>query len=255
MTKEKEMQAPHWIRIGTSGAPVVVFGHGWGRSHHDFIPVAEALSPIADCLLFDLPGFGESERPGESWGSEEYAADMLEGLTGEFGLRRFVWVGHSFGGRIGLRLAARKIPELAHLVIVAGAGVPRPSTAWERLRRRYRTARFRWARRGTTSDADLIELEKRFGSPDYVQSRELGLRDIFLNAVSEDQSDRLAGIACPTTLIYGSRDTETPPSVGRAIHRLIPNSEYVECPEFGHISILDRGRHQIALAVKERLSG
>lgn len=244
----------HSIRIGTPGAPAVVFGHGWGRSHRDFIPVAEALAPVADCHLIDLPGFGASIRPEASWGSAEYADYLALYLPDALGLTRFAWVGHSFGGRIGLRLAVAAPQLLRQLVIVAGAGVPRRLTAREQMKRRYNGWRFRRLRDRARSEEERIALEKRFGSADYVASRESGMRDIFTATISENQSDALPRITAPTVLIYGSNDTETPPETGRAMAALIPGASYVECPGYDHISILDRGRHQIALAAKEGLN-
>lgn len=246
------MKAPHSIKIGTEGAPAVVFAHGWGRSHRDFIPVAEALAPVAQCYLLDLPGFGDSPRPDAGWGTQDYAQYLQTHLREDLGLDHYIWVGHSFGGRIGLRLAAAQAP-LDHLVIVAGAGVPREVARSEQIKRRFRGRLFKLRKRLARGEDALAALEARFGSADYVHSREIGMRDIFLSTISEDQSADLPGISVPTTLIYGARDTETPPEIGRKIADLVPGSTYVECPEFDHISILDRGRHQIALAVKTAL--
>lgn len=248
------MQPPHFIRIGTPGAPKVVFAHGWGRSHRDFIPVAEALAPSIDAYLFDLPGFGKSERPEEAWGSADYADFMARYIVGDLAIPRCVWVGHSFGGRIGLRLGVQAPGMLDHLVIVAGAGVPRSVSRAERWKRKWNGRKFQRLKAQARDEDALIALEKRFGSPDYVASRESGMRDIFVNTISEDQNADLPKIPTPTTLIYGAEDTETPPEIGRKIAGLVPDSTYIECPHYDHISILDRGRHQIALAVKEAIA-
>ncbi|WP_066557020.1 alpha/beta fold hydrolase [Croceicoccus bisphenolivorans] len=248
------MQAPNYIRIGTPGAPKVVFAHGWGRSHRDFIPVAEALAPSIDAYLFDLPGHGKSERPDEAWGTVEYAEYMARYITVDMALGSCVWVGHSFGGRVGLRLGVQSPGMLDHLVIVAGAGVPRTVTTRERWKRKWNGRKFQKLKAAAKTEDDLIALEKRFGSPDYVMSRETGMRDIFVKTISEDQSPDLHRIPTPTTCIYGSADTETPPEIGKKIASLVPNGTYIECPHYDHISILDRGRHQIALAIKEAVT-
>lgn len=240
------------LQIGAVDAPPVVFGHGWARDHRDFIPVAEALAPVARSYLLDLPGFGASPRPDAAWGTAEYATHLRDYIQNELGLTRYIWVGHSFGGRIGLRLGVAGAP-LDHLVIVAGAGVPRDVSVYEQMRRDVRRARFRYLRRRAKNEQEILDLEERFGSADYVQSRALGLRDIFTATISEDQSAQLGRILCPTTLIYGGKDTETPPEIGRKMADRIVGATYVECPEFDHISVLDRGRHQIALAVKSGL--
>ncbi|MDC9701126.1 MAG: alpha/beta hydrolase [Alphaproteobacteria bacterium] len=248
------MKLPHSIRIGTQGMPDVVFGHGWGRSHHDFIPVAEAIAPFANSLLLDLPGFGMSEPPEEAWGSRDYATYLVRYLKNHLGLKEFMWVGHSFGGRIGLCLASHQDSGIRHLLIVAGAGLPcsLPLSVW--LRNAYRLICFRLARHLVGSGTALIALEERYGSPDYVQSRSLGLRDVFLHVVSENLLPEINRVHCPSTLIYGEGDIVTPPEIGRRFHRLIPDSVFIECPVFDHFSILSRGKHQIALAVREGLA-
>ncbi|WP_230293539.1 alpha/beta fold hydrolase [Croceicoccus sp. Ery5] len=247
------MKPPHHIRIGTPGAPKVAFGHGWDRSHRDFIPVAEALAPLIDAYLFDLPGFGKTERPDDAWGTVEYADYMARHMVDQLGFDLCTWVGHSLGGRIGLRLGRRSGGLIERLVIVAGAGVPRSRSRWEQFKGKRRSARFQRLKAQAKDEATLIALEKKFGSPDYVHSRETGMRDIFTATVTEDQTAELPRITMPTTLIYGADDVDTPPEVGRKIASLVPAASYVEVPFCDHISILDRGRHQIALAIKEGL--
>ena len=80
------------------------------------------------------------------------------------------------------------------------------------------------------------------------------MRDIFIQTVKEDQTNDVGRIIAPTYLIYGAKDTETPPAEGRILHDRIPNSVYIECPEFDHLSVLTRGRHQIANVLKDILT-
>ena len=242
------------IKIGDVGSPHVFFGHGWGRDHSDFIPVAEAISPFARSILLDLPGFGLSERPEASWGTIEYADYIRQAIANEYGVDHYIWVGHSFGGRIGLRLAAQGDHKPSKLLIVAGAGLKKSRSTTERLRSAVRSQRFKFAKRSAKTETEIVKLEESFGSSDYVQSRGLGLRDIFVKTVTEDQAESVSRIGCPTTLIYGGRDQETPPEIGERLHSTIPNSELIICPEFGHIELLDRGRHQIALKIKQWLA-
>lgn len=242
------------VELGRKDAFPVVFAHGWGRDHKDLLATAELVAPSARVILLDLPGFGESPRPEPAWDTIDYAKAVLAHLD-SLGIDRFHWVGHSFGGRIGLRLAAMHDNRVEHLFIVAGAGVKRPTNLLKKLRGKGRSMVFQQKKaRATTQDA-LVELEREYGSPDYVQSREIGMRDIFLKTIQEDQSSELAKIECPTSLIYGGKDTETPPVIGKLIHAAIRHSDYVECPEYDHHSILSRGRHQIATMLLEELKG
>ena len=244
---------PNMVQIGDTSKPAVVFGHGWGRTYRDFIPVAEALAPVASSYLVDFPGFGDTPRPDETWSTEEYAEHMLGVLQSLYGLSDFIWVGHSFGGRVGMRIAAAHPETVRHLFLIASAGVPRSRSTLQKLKGRRRGLEFKFRKSMAKDDAALQALEAQYGSLDYVQSRETGLRDIFVQTVNENQTGTLGSISSPTTLIYGGRDTDTPVEVGQKLAAGIPNSELIVCPHYDHISILDRGRHQIALCIKEQL--
>lgn len=240
-------------KSGAENGIPVVFAHGWGRDHTDFVPAAELLGDAAPIVLLDLPGFGQSKRPEGDWTTQDYAVAVRAFLKDELGITRFIWVGHSFGGRIGLRLAAMADSPLEHLHIVGGAGLKLPKPLMAQIRDKWRGWQFKKQKADAKTDAELIALEKQFGSADYVNSRDLGLRDIFIRTVEEDQTKELRKINCATTLLYGGKDTETPPALGKALHQGIAKSTYVECPEFDHISILSRGRHQLATLILESL--
>lgn len=240
----------HFVRIGATDGPVVVFAHGWGRSHRDFIPVAEALAPMCQSILLDLPGFGASVRPKQIWGTKDYAQYCAKFIQ-QLNAGPVIWVGHSFGGRIGLRLASAHSKILRATVLVASAGIPRTRSLLEQIKGKIRANQFKIAKMFVRSEAARIALEKQFGSTDYVQSRETGMRDIFLATINEDQTKDVKHIKVPMALIYGEVDKETPPEIGMRLNRLIKQSYYLECEGLDHLGVLDRGRHQIALAVKQ----
>src|SRR5579875_2176145 len=108
------------------GAPApgglhLVWGHGWGQSGAALLPLAEALKAFASSSLIDFPGFGKSANPPETWGTADYAdavAAWLPTITRE----KIVWLGHSFGGRVGIQLAARHPQLVKGLVLIASAG-------------------------------------------------------------------------------------------------------------------------------------
>jgi pimeloyl-ACP methyl ester carboxylesterase len=245
----------NFVEIGKGTTPGIVFAHGWARDHRDFIPTAEALVATQKSLLVDLPGFGATPRPTESWTTKEYADDAAAFIREKIG-RPIVWVGHSFGGHVGLRLAIQHPDVLRGLIIVSSPGVPLARPWWVRQRGKLRQAQFRRLRARAKGDpATVAALEKRFGSPDYVASQELGMRDIFLNAVRANQTADLPRIKTPTLFLYGAKDTETPPELGRRMATLVPGARFLLLPEFDHISVLFRGHHIIALRAKEMAEG
>jgi len=79
------------------------------------------------------------------------------------------------------------------------------------------------------------------------------LRPILVKAVGEDLSDVARAVRCPAVLVYGDRDTETPPELGTRFNVLLPGSRLVLLRGFDHWSVLTEGRHQIAQRLGEFL--
>ncbi len=52
-------------------------------------------------------------------------------------------------------------------------------------------------------------------------------------------------------LVYGDRDSETPPEIGTRLNRLMPQSRLIVLRGFDHWSVLTDGRHQIVQRLSE----
>jgi pimeloyl-ACP methyl ester carboxylesterase len=228
----------------------LVWCHGWGQSAAALLPLAETLKPFASSSLLDFPGFGKSPKPPDFWGTAEYA-DFVAGWMRTLEVPRIVWIGHSFGGRVGIQLAARHPDLIQGLVLIASAGLPRKRTLWERVRVEVRKRTFKIARLLLPEGPLLERLRRRMGSRDY---RNAGaLRPILTRVVSEDLTNPAKAVRCPTLLIYGDRDTETPPDMGQRFNALIAGSELVLLDGFDHLTVLTEGRHQLVLRIRKFL--
>ena len=235
-------------QIAGSAAPdrryLFVWGHGWGQDRHAFAALTQGLSRHAAHLLLDFPGFGQSELPPESWGTEHYADAAAELISAHRGHEKLIWVGHSFGGRVGIQLAARYPDLLDGLVLISAAGLPRRRSFFEAIRVRASILLFKTLKRAAQlMGFDQQKLYARFGSADY---RAAGpLRQVFIRVVNEDLSEPAKRIRCPVVLIYGENDTETPPELGQRLAGLIPQSQLTILPGQDHYSVLDAGRHVV----------
>lgn len=228
----------------------LVWGHGWGQSGTALQALAEELKPFASSSLIDFPGFGNSPKPPDSWGTAEYA-DLVASWMRTLERKRLIWIGHSFGGRVGIQLAASHPELVLGLVLIAAAGLQRQRSLLERARFQLKKTAFKTARRFVREGPQLDRLRQRFGSADYRLAG--AMRPILSRVVAEDLSAQAAAIRCPALLIYGTADTETPPEMGRRLNALIPNSELVLLEGFNHLSVLSEGRHQVALRIRKFL--
>lgn len=194
--------------------PRVLALHGWGRRGSDFLDSLDGLSALAP----DLPGFGASPPPADLMGAEGYVT-AIEPLLSEFAGPAVV-VGHSFGGRVGVCLAARYPDRVSRLILT---GVPLLRSAPARKPPfAYRTAR-RMNRWGILSDERLESEKKKRGSADYRAADGL-MRDILVKVVNETYEDQMRQLAMPVDLLWGAEDTEVPLSVAEDSAALIRES-------------------------------
>lgn len=245
---------------GSPSTPTIVMLHGWGQSLIALRPLGELLSCHARVILIDLPGFGNSKPPfsatnkGTGWGTDDYATAVKEFLDSQH-IERFILVGHSLGGRISVRLAHRFPEAVQGLVLIASAGIPRERSFRDKTRQRYfRAIRdiAKFVDRITGRDTLFAKFSSRFGSRDYKSSGEL--RKTFVKVVNEDLSPLAQTISCPTLLLWGEKDTETPVDVARKYNRLIRDSKLYILPNKGHEPFQDVGSHLLTVYI-ERFFG
>jgi pimeloyl-ACP methyl ester carboxylesterase len=232
------------LRTGTcvigEGQPVLAL-HGWGGSVKSFWPVAERLSPHGyQVHLLDLPGFGQSDLPPDVWDVADYMLFVVAYLD-DAGLDRVALLGHSFGGRIGLVLAAEYPQRVSKMVLIDSAGLRTPLTLKQQTRRV-------WAR-AVRQTLDTLGLEqwrdrlrerynRRYASEDYLKAGPL--RETFLRVVDQDLTPFARRVQAPTVLIWGDQDADTPLWQGRQLEQLIPDAGLIVFQGAGHFSYLDR---------------
>lgn len=226
--------------LGDRKSPVIVWGHGWGHTHAAFLPLAESLGRLGRHILIDFPGFGQSPKPETDWDVQDYA-DAVAAWIKTQDLGKIIWVGHSFGGRVGIRLAAKHPELVSGLFLIAAAGLQRKRPLHKKIYFRLRIKLFK-ALKAMGLNQDW--LRSKFGSRDYNNAGPL--RGIFLKTISEDLTDIAQNVRCPVELVYGAGDTETPPEFGERYSRLIPGARVVVLEGEDHYSVLGEGRHQVA---------
>jgi len=194
-------------------APLKVLAlHGWGRSHRDF---EAALGQGFDAVALDLPGFGASPAITHAMNSDEFAlcvAPVLDETN-----HQVVLVGHSHGGRVSMRLAARHPEKVAGVVLVGAPVVQRahrakPSRSLQILKTLVRLH--------LVSEARLEEYRRTHGSADY-RAAEGALRDTLVTVINESFEAELSGLRCPVILLWGADDHDVPIEVAHRAAELI----------------------------------
>lgn len=120
----------------------VLFLHGWGANIKLFDRLMETVSKKYCAAALDLPGFGESEEPSEPWSVDDYVGFVIK-FTRETGLSPVALVGHSFGGRLMIKLLAGGLmPSVKKAVFMDAAGIkPKKSLKQKASLIAYKTGR------------------------------------------------------------------------------------------------------------------
>ena len=217
-------------RFGSGPADVVAL-HGWARSRADFGPTLAGYHALA----IDLPGFGATPAPEAGWTTTQYAAWVADILRE---LDRPVLLGHSFGGRVAVQLAARH-PELTRGLVLTGVPLLRPESAGRPAgpALSYRLVRA-LHRRGLVGEARMESLRRTHGSADYRNAQGV-LREVLVKAVNETYADQLAAVAghgLPVAMVWGRHDTAAPVEMARRAQRQLgPAATLSIVPESAHL--------------------
>ena len=220
-------------RHGAPPARVVAL-HGWRRSHADFDAILAGLDAVAP----DLPGFGASAPPPSAWGSAEYA-EAVRPLCEEGG--PVVLVGHSFGGRVAVMLAAAH-PEVVKGLVLTGTPLWRAAgSAPPRSPIGYRVAR-RLNRIGIISDRAMEARRRQSGSEDYKAATGV-MREVLVKVIGETNDGTyrhaLSQVRCPIELTWGALDSAAPVAVAEEAARSITGAALTVLPGVGHLTPTD----------------
>lgn len=247
-----EGQLLNTVRIGNSGHPIIVM-HGWGHSSNSMRALGELLAQTAQVHLIDLPGFGKSAPPTSDWDTVEYAQRIYRYMKDE-GIETADLLGHSFGGRVAIRLTRRHPEKVRGLVLISSGGLRRKLSGKKKLRAKMVGVLGKVLKRvDKLTGAKLFEswFIPRFGSVDYKNAGRL--RNILVRAVNEDVSEDAANISNPTFILWGELDQETPLEMGERLHALIRNSKLLVLPGKDHYSFVGDGAHLCAKYILEFL--
>lgn len=224
------------------GPPWLIALHGWQRTSSDFDQVLAAggsggadLGGSIDSIALDLPGFGASPPPPTAWGSADYA-EVVGRLVCSLD-QPVVVLGHSFGGRVALHLAAAH-PERVRALVLTGVPLPPPGPGRTRPPKlAYRAIR-RAAAVGLVSPLRLEAARVRYGSRDYREAEGV-LREVLVRTVAERYDDVLTALTMPVRMVWGARDTAAPVAEARRAAGLLHDAELTVLDDVGHMVPLE----------------
>jgi pimeloyl-ACP methyl ester carboxylesterase len=233
--------------------PLLVL-HGWGHSIANIREMAKLLARDRQVHMIDLPGHGKSDEPDDVWGMADFAQRIAVYLD-DLGLAKVDILGHSFGGKTGIKFGAMFPQRLRRLVLLNSSGLMPKRSFKKRIRIFFiNTLRRVLKQVDTTFSKKFFEewFVPRFASPDYLNAG--AIRKTFVRTVNEDLTEELRSLDCPTLLLWGELDTETPLDSGKRMQALIRGSELKVLDGKGHEPFVGAGAHLVAHALKPFLT-
>jgi pimeloyl-ACP methyl ester carboxylesterase len=244
----------HLFMAGPEAAPTVVLVHGLGdKGARDWDGLIAVLARDHRVVAFDLPGFGRSSKGNEFYSPEKYAAFLRYLVEEHIHTRPFSLVGHSMGGAIALRYAARYPQDVTALVLVDVPGILHPMAYSKYLS--HLGIDFLPSLYPAQNDhlRNLLSgvlglMEKAKPAPEAIVANPR-LRQSILNAepakiaglalALEDFSLDMPRVQAPVLVLWGGRDSIAPLRTGRVLSANLPHAQLEVFDASGHTPMDD----------------
>ena len=215
------------------GFPVVC-AHGVGGNHASWYNQIPVLSRRCRMITFDHRGFGNSRDTPDGPGRSRFVADLLA-LLDHLGVAKAALIAQSMGGGTCAGLTTRHPERVAALVLADTlVGLTLPSPLAERLA-------------AVTQSTEHLSQKERVLGRSFL-AREPALAELYVQLASFNAANRknlrgrfegvtpasLAATGVPVLFVVGSEDVLFPPALVAEVHRLLPQSHFVELAGAGH---------------------
>ncbi len=216
----------------SSSTKKVYLIHGWAANRHVFDDLIPRLPADWQCHALNLAGHGDAAFDGV-FDVNAHAAQFAQQIDEPAYI-----VGWSLGGLVALHLAAHYPEKVKALCLTASfakfqaapdypEGLSNPALAkmialfqqdYAKYMRQFLQLQFLYAKEHHSILEKVLPDIVRQGAPAALQAA--------LDAVAEvDARPLLPDIQVPTLLVFGQKDSITPPRMGEYLHRHLPQSE------------------------------
>ncbi len=214
------------IDAGRSPAErTLLFIHGFGGYAMQWEQQLIEFADKSRVIALDLRGHGLSDRPASAYTTDELLGDIGRVVEALRLPRRFVILGHSFGGALAASYAVKHPDRVERLVLVS------TSVDFEL------TPLIKFAFQLPTALAEPIRamFPKALAAPAFV------LKAMYHHALTKWKGDDvLPRVQAPTLVIIGHRDIVFKQSAYDAVPDRIPGAQIAKIPASAHLVQLER---------------
>lgn len=238
-----------WDRLGPAGGSPIVLLHGTPFSSYVWRAIAAALAEGHEVFVWDMPGFGQSERSVEQDVSLGAQGRVFTELLAHWDLVEPDVVAHDVGGTVALRATLLHGARYRRLVLVdpvalrpwgspyfhlvrenAAVFEQLPATLHRALVRAYIAE----ASSPGLSDTVLDRLVEPWLGPDGQPAyyRQISQAD---ERYTDEIQDRYGSITIPVLVCWGTDDAWLSWKMGEQLAASIPNARFERIAGAGHL--------------------
>lgn len=205
--------------------------HGWGLDSSSFWPDVDLLKDTFTLWLLDLPGHGRSDVPPSTFTITNYK-NIIEQFIEEQKISKPIVLGHSFGGRIAIKLASENPKLLEKIILEDSAGIS-TKLGIKNIFFQIIAKLVKYLIPDIFNLKELLRVKVyKILKSDY---KDIGaLKETFKESIREDLTEDLKKIPIEVLIIWGEKDKTTPLKDGKRMYQLIKNSKLVVMEEMGH---------------------
>ena len=224
-----------------AGAPIA-FLNGIAMTTQSWTPYLERFRREGyRCVLHDFRGQLRSEKPEEAYSLEQHADDFVA-LLDALGIETCHLVGTSYGGEVGVHVAAAYPERVQTLSLIACA--PRPGLLERVTAAVWSGTAFNdgVVRAWIPSFPSLTRFSWQLGAPsqELPQAYFSGLLRLIRASMQRDLTEHLERITVPALVLCGALDGLKPVSASTELAERLPDAELHVVPGAGHTVVLEQ---------------
>lgn len=245
----------NYIKKGEGKTVLII--PGWGTVINTYITLLNSISNYANVLCLDMPGFGTSDEPKNSWNLDDFIDFIIEFVQNQ-NISELDVIGHSNGGRIIIKLMSRKNLsfKVNKIILIGSAGIVHKKTFSQKAKiKTFKICKkFAQTKIIKMIFPDLLDkVKNHFGSADYKNASPI-MRETMVKLINEDVREFLPNIKVPTLLIWGENDTATPITDAELMEKMIPDCGLIRVKGCSHYVFLENPSF-VNLVIQNFLTG
>lgn len=242
------------VAAGQAGSgPALVLAHGWPWSSFSWHRMIPALAKTHHVYWYDMPGYGQSEMRADQRTSLDVQGTVFAQMLDHWNLDRPSVLAHDFGGATTLRAHLLHGCDYDRYILMNVVAMrPWGSAFFDHVGKHISafmglpphihaaivSAYIKGALASDIAEDDIAALVAPWLTATGATSfyRQFAQADERYTAEVEPL---FSTIRCPVHILWGENDPWIPLARGRALHTLIPQSNFTPLPGLGHLPQLE----------------